>query len=1389
MTQSINHRLAALSPEKIKLLAQKMTAKKGRAVQIGDVKRIPPDGHVFPMSKAQERMWFLCQLTPGSPAYNNPIALRATVLNDWDLQVFERSLNDLIRRHEIFRTTFDFIDGRAVQIIHDHMPIGIDYLDFRELSPERQHDRAIQVAVAAGRHAFDLKTGPLLVVKIIQLSEKDYMLLFTPHHIISDGWSNAMFSKELSVIYDALTSNHPVELDASRLQYADYALWEQQWLTSPSYQAHLRFWKKQFADAVEPLQLPTDFPRPANLSFAGAMQTARLNPQVAKGVRALAQQANVTMFNILLAAFKVLLFRYTGQSDLVVGTPVANRGQKAAQQMYGLFLNTLALRTQPVGDMPFADFLQQVRTVSQQALQYQQMPFEKLVDELHLKRDLAAPPLFQVMFVHQNIPALYEVPGMRIELFKVDYGVSKFDLNFWVEEIDDDMVLTLTYYTELFKPDTAQRMLSQYQRILAAVAVDPAQRLGRIALMDEQESARLLRGWNPAFDLPLPALAGIHQLFEAQADRHPDRPAVVSGNDMLSYAQLNVQANQLARQLRHMGVGPNIVVGVMAERSVAMLVAILGVMKAGGAYLPLDPELPAQRLAFMLSDARAQVLIGRTVVDADISKPPIQTVLLDRGPVELAGHASTNLPAAADSSHPAYIMYTSGTTGAPKGVCIEQRQLLSYVDAIGPSMALTAGDRLATVSSLAADLGNTMIFPALAHGATVHIVSRETAMDADAMAAYMAGNHIDCLKITPSHLNALLSAARPENLIPNKLLILGGEACPMTLIEQVRNLSPNCRILNHYGPTETTIGALTYAVPDDIRHVPHAGAAPIGRPLPGASVYLLDSYMQPVPMGVAGEIYLGGRQVARGYVNQPELTAERFVANPFKAGERLYRTGDRGRFDEDGNMMFLGRLDSQVKIRGYRVELQEIETLLQTHASISQAVARFQPDGDHSHLTAYIVAQPDVDVDRESIVRFLRKQLPDYMIPAAIIALDAIPLTANGKIDYHALPAQTGLPRPGIHTYHGPRDGVELALTQIWRELLATDVVGIDDNFFDLGGHSLLAVQLMARIKKEFGRRLPLSDLFECGSIHALATRLRLAGNTQRQPSALAPIQAQGAGMAFFFVHPAGGNVLCYYELARCLGAECPFYGLQALPVMDHTRIEVMAEHYLQAMQPVMPEGPFVLGGWSMGAVIAFEMARQLTTGGHEPVLLAVLDQPAPGFDASAAAAALAEDDAARLCAFARKVELLIGRSLNIACQDLQGKDSLEQARLLLARFKSCRFLPDDTTETDFHAFLEMQKAHNQATAAYRPHPFDGPLLLLRAQSAMSAGAEAESDQTMIDAAPDSDLGWQGLATRPIQIQTVPGNHISMMAPPHVTDLADKLRKWIDNCNLEASGH
>ncbi|MDQ1592735.1 MAG: hypothetical protein QOG71_3362 [Pyrinomonadaceae bacterium] len=1059
------------------------------------------DGEALPLSFAQQRLWFLDQYEPESAAYNIPAAVRLS--GALDMPALERTFDEVVRRHESLRTSFAVADGEARQEIAPSLTMKLHVVDLRA-TPEHEREATVQrMALDEALRPFDLSTVPLLRARLLQLGEREHVLLLTMHHIVSDGWSMAVLIREVATLYEAFSHNLPSPLAELSVQYADFAHWQRRWLQGEVLERQLAYWTRQLAGMPAALELPADHPRPAVQSYRGATRHFALPPNLSDALQARAASEGVTLFMLLLAAFQTLLHRYTGQEDISVGSPIANRNRAETESLIGFFVNTLVMRADLSGDPTFSELLGRVREVALAAYTHQDLPFERLVGELQPERRTSHSPLFQVLFVLQNapMPAL-ELPGLTLTPIIADTGIAKFDLTLSLEETPHGLKGSFGYNTDLFEPPTIERMAGHFRTLLEGIAAHPARRLSELPLLTERETRQLLDEWNDTA-AAYPRDVCFHELFERQVEQTPAAPALVFEDETLTYAELNTRANKLARHLRRLGVGADALVGICVERSIEMVIGLVGILKAGAGYVPLDPSHPKERLAFMLEDTRAPVLLTESRLLESLPAHKAQVVCLDADRQAIAQESGNNLDLETDARQLAYVIYTSGSTGKAKGVLIEQRRLVNYVYGVLERLRLAPDAAYAWVQPLTVDSSVTAIFPPLVMGGTLHLLSRERTASAEAMSDYFTRHRIDCLKIAPSHLAALqAAAARPEQLLPRRTLVLGGEVSHWAYVRELQAMPSSCELFNHYGPTETTVGVTTYRIKRDGASETHdapetaAATVPIGRPLANTQAYILDHHLRPVPAGIPGELFIGGDCLARGYLNRPELTAEMFIPDSFgaQAGARLYRTGDLVRYLEGGAIEFLGRLDHQVKIRGFRIELGEIEAALAEHPSIREALVLTYDDGGgngsdggNKRLVAYAVAEAGQATAPAELRGFLKKKLPEYMIPAAFVMLDALPLTPHGKFDRRALPAPTFARDEAAETFVAPRTPVEHRLAEIWRQVLGVGSVGVDDNFFELGGDSILSIQIIARANQA-GLRLTPKQLFQYQTITGLAS-------------------------------------------------------------------------------------------------------------------------------------------------------------------------------------------------------------------------------------------------------------------------------------------------------------
>jgi amino acid adenylation domain-containing protein len=1031
------------------------------------------------MSFAQQRIWFMDQLSPGGFAYNITGGLR--IEGPLDVPALERALGELVRRHEPLRTVFVAVEGRPVQVVQPEGPFRLPVVDV-EAKPaaDREAERA-RLMTEEGRRPFDLGRGPLFRAHLYRLGPAEHALQLTLHHIVADGWSLGVLAKELTALYSAYVTGAAAP-PPPPVRYADLVHRQRERLRGPAYEAQAAYWRERFTPPPPVLELPSDRPRPPVQTFDGSVETLEIPTALVETLRALGRTHGVTLFMVMLGALDVLLHRYTGLDDIVIGTPIANRTEVATEQVIGLFANTLVLRTDLSGEPTVRELLQRVRDTALGAYGAQDFPFERLVEMVQPVRDMSHSPIFQVMFLFQNIPfEPVDLAGLTLSHLEIRTSSAKTDLTLEVWETRSGLRVSIEYNTDLFDAETIRRLGDHFQRLLEEFVADPDRPVSALPLLGESEWRRLGTTWN-ATEAPVPDHM-VPALFEAEAARAPEAIAACFEERSLTYRELNERANRLARRLEGMGVGRETLVGVLVERSLDMLVAVLAVMKAGGTYVPLDPAYPTDRLEFMLTDGKIGTLITQAaLVDRLAMGEDVQTICFDRDAALVASESGGDGAGQSAPADIAYVIYTSGSTGRPKAVQIPHRALANLLAGFRAIVEPGPRDVLVAVTTLSFDIAGLELFLPLVTGGRVVIASREVAADPAKLMRLLTDAGATIVQATPATWRMLVEAGWQS--APGLRVLCGGEALPADLA--ARLLATGAVVWNVYGPTETTIWSTAHRL-DEARE-----PIPIGRPIANTRVYVLDRHRQPVPIGVPGELYIGGAGVARGYLARPELTAERFLPDRFAADPeaRLYRTGDVVRYRSDGAIEFLGRVDHQVKVRGFRIELGEIESVLARHPAVAQAVvvAREDRPGDR-YLAAYLRPAGAAPAVAE-LRAFLKEYLPDYMVPSIFTSLASLPLTPNGKVDRKRLPEPEERRVVSQAPFLAPRGRTEGALAATWREVLRLEQVGIDDNFFDLGGHSLLLVQVQAKLRSALGQDVPIVEMFQYPTIRTMAAHL-----------------------------------------------------------------------------------------------------------------------------------------------------------------------------------------------------------------------------------------------------------------------------------------------------------
>jgi amino acid adenylation domain-containing protein len=1341
----------------------------------------------LPLSYAQEHLWFLDRLTPGQHTYNAPMALR--LHGPLDTAVLAKSLEQVVARHEILRTRYSDVDGTPRQVIEPPGPLKLPVLDLSGITDPQSRRAAVEAAVVSKTRApFDLARGPLVRPLLIRLSTDDHIFQLTLHHICVDGWSGALLLRELGACYASFATGSPLQLAVPRLQYADFALWQRKQHTEAALDEQVAYWRQHLAGAPA-LELPTDRPRPAEPTGAGSGVRRVMPPELGRGLAEFARDEHASLFMVLLAGFNALLHRYTGQSDISVGVPSAGRPHPDLEDLVGFFVNMFVARTDLQGDPTFRELVGRVRDVVLDASEYQDIPFERLVSELRPTRSVGRNPLFQVSFqLEHGLPENFAMADVEAQPLDFDaFGASRFDLSVLAIHGPDGFVMEAEYSTELFEQERMQRLLEHLELLLASALASPDARISELAVMSEEESATLAEWSGRAHTVPLARKRPrVDRLIAAWALRAPDATALRFGDEKLTYRQLVARSDDLAARLQRAGVGPEVVVAVCLERSVDLVVALLAVIRAGGAYVPLDPADPPARLGYVVADSGARLVLvgdaglpGSVELPSDVhacrvgtasgGEPAVHGGLLrtvdgaeipdgDGRPAQ--GDVAEGARLARDTEPLsvlgapegiAYLIYTSGSTGRPKGVMVRHGGLSHFVEASAAHLGIDRETRMLQFASVSFDASVLEIFTTLCAGGTVVLIGREERLGRD-LADAIRSTATTLALVAPTALTTLDVTDLPSL----RAVVTGGELCPLDVVERLA-AHPGIRFFNAYGPTEATV-IVTF---EEVTR-PTGAPPPIGRPLPGTSLYVVDRCLRLVPAGVPGELLVGGAQLTRGYLDRPGLTASRFIPDPFgdEPGGRLYRTGDLVRYDADGSLEFLSRVDRQVKVRGFRIELDEIEVALGRQPQVRGAAVTVQRDrAGEQRIVAYVTTHHEVTATE--LRTGLGDWLPSHMVPSSFVVLDAFPLTSGGKIDRTALASAAIAPNEVEPAGSRELTPIEAAITEVFQDVLGQSV-GPADDFFAVGGNSLQVARVASRIEARFGGRVRLRDFYTACTVEKLAElveQARSSSTTKDPDGAGGPLPfAKPAGPAspppLYLVHPSGGSALCYRELAALLtGPEAgtggrEVYGFDAPGLDGNTRplagIEELAAWHVRALLPHRPRGPYHLGGWSTGGVVAFEMARQLTGLGHEVPSVVLFDSSFPGADPVTA------EGMFRL--FASDLAGLAGRAAPELPPGLRDQQSL------LALIEEYGLLPDGVGIADVRHRLAVFMATVGAIDTYVPRRVDSELVVVRAADA----------GTLLDA-------WPEFGAVGSRILTVAGTHYSMLRAPHVDELARAL--------------
>ncbi len=1367
LTDELRALIANRKPEIVAALRQGAAT-----VDDGPVLQKAPRDEPLPLSFAQQRLWFLHKLNPDDPVYNLTIDLPLPDLPDVD--ALERALGEMAKRHEILRVVFQDIEGIPTQVITDVLP-RLRVVDAQGADEASRARATAELVQAEAQRPFDLDAAPPVRATLIRAGAGTHLIVVL-HHVLGDGWSMGLIVQELKALYEAEIGQRPSGLPDLAWQYVDYAYSTRSHFDRTDQGANEAYWRAKLSSDHAPMELPIDRPRPKELGSRGAIHAFRFPPAVAQGLRALSRDSHVTLFATLLAAYEILLHRYTGRSSIVLGTPVANRPTVELEAMIGLFVNTVVMRGDLAGDPTVRELLVRTRNEWLEANEHGDYPFEKIVDLVRPDRHMTHSPLFQTSFILQNTPGIGTYGAIS--------AGAVFELSLFVWDVGEDLAASFEYNRDLFEPDTIARMAGHLLTLAEAMVAGPDTAISTLPLLTPAESRQLLVEWNDTDALPL-ATEPVQSGFERQVVRNPDGVAVRFEDAALTYRELDEAANRLAHHLIALGVGAEVRVGICLERSTDVAVAVLGVLKAGGAYVPIDPAFPQARIEFIAEDAGLHVLITTKATNSAIGAPRCAVLDLDRDRDDIASRLRTlptTTPAPRDA---AYVLYTSGSTGKPKGTVVEHAGVSNYLRWMCDTFPLEPGEPVLHTTSFAFDISVRELFWPLSSGAEIILAPGEALADPAALADLVVEHGAVSVRFVPPMLSFFLEEPQFAKCGTLRWIFCGGEAMPSALqsrfFARCDETGLNAALVNTYGPTETTINVTAWTC-DRVERGP---TAPIGRPLANTRVYVLDEQRLPVPIGVRGELYVGGAPVARGYLGRPEMTAERFLPDLFSSDptDRIYRTGDLVRWRGEGVLEFLGRNDNQLKIRGRRIEPGEVESVLWAHPGIAAAAVLPRRDpGGSIRLIAYVSPREDHPVSTPDLREDLRQQLPEHMVPDAFVWVDTLPLTANGKLDRSALPEPDALEGPA-GSFVPPANALEATVADIWRGLLGAARVGVEDNFFDLGGHSLLVIQLQRRLKAATGCELTVADLFRHQTVratveHIVASRgpddaaspssgkeaMSEASATRTRSSCVASIQPTGRMPTIFVVPGLSGEILSYGPLARALGEDQPLYGLRSVGIDGDEepldRVEDIAARFVADIRAMQPSGPYHIVGVCIGGLIAFELAQQLVTEGERVALLTLVETWSPSthrrIRQRSPLAAVVGFVTGRVT---RHMEHLRGRSF---------RDKLTYLRSKMHVVGQIATTGDVYRGDQSARARDLVMARNgYAAAHYQPRAYRGRVAIVICSDRPTP-------------APDPRLIWRDLATEECPILEIGAQDSGgVLQVPHVQHLAEALRTWM----------
>ena len=1393
LTSQLRSELAERKAEIIALLQNNNSPEKSTPSRIQSASR----NQSLPLSFAQQRLWFLDQLESNSSFYNLPEAMRFQ--GELKIDILQQALDEIVVHHEILRTNYIAKNGNPIQSIAEPRPVKLKIIDLQQYEVVEQEIQIQKVLQQESQFPFNLASDLMIRGCLLKLSSSEQILLLVQHHIASDGWSMGILWEQLTQLYLAFLEGKPNPLPKLPIQYVDYAVWQRKWLSSEVIERQLNYWKKQLANANPLLELPTDHPRPSVQTYRGARQTHKLSPSLSAAINQLCRQEGVTLYMTLLAAFQVLMHRYSRQEDIMVGSAIAGRNQIEVEELIGFFVNTLILRNDLSGNPSFKELLSKVRSTTLDAYAHQDLPFEKLVEELNPERSLSYSPLFQVMFVLQNTPTQTEkLLGLDTKLVRIETSTAKFDLDLSVEEKGDGLIASWTYNIDLFDAATIERMREHFQILLEGIVANPNQPIDHLPMLTEKERQQLLIEWNNT-STDYPQNKCIHQLVEEQVELTPDAIAVIFQERQLTYRELNNRANQLAHYLQKLGVRNDALVGICVERSLEMVVGLLGILKAGCAYVPLDPTYPQERLHFMLQDTQVSVLLTNQSLVTELPEYDAQLVLLDADWDKIEQEKQENLIPEVSPESLGYVIYTSGSTGKPKGVPMTQIALYNLILWQLRNTTIFAQAKTLQFSPISFDVSFQEIFSTWCAGGTLVLIGEEMRRDARALLSLLKEQAVERLFLPFVALQQLAEVAQVSGLVPDHLqdIITAGEQLQITpAITYLFTNLPNARLHNHYGPSESHV-VTAFTLNGSVET--WSPLPPIGRAIANTHIFILDSHLQPVPIGIPGELYIGGVCLARGYLNRPELTAEKFIPNPFSHEKvpYLYKTGDLVRYLRSGDIEYLGRIDNQVKIRGFRIELGEVESTLCQHPSVQTAVVIPREDiPGNKRLVAYIVPKLEQKPTITELRNFLKLKLASYMIPSSFIMMEVLPLTPSGKLDRRALPA------PDLSSFQldaefvPPKNPTEELLAKIWTDILGVERVGVNDNFFALGGHSLLSVRLVSEIEKAFNFQIPLSSLFKISTIAEIAELI-----CDKKPLETIDEQEMSLGLSLddyraLLSHSAGKvglrlgkrgliiNILPDSQTTsqpfiwigevrtgKKLNLKRPLYVMPGASLSTSMNsyndyISVIASLLVDELLSVSSCESYALGGWCYNGLVALEMAQRLRKLGKKVDLVTLIDSDSLGVS--------------KIYRFAHKINFYLG-TIRFHLFKLSKLSLTDKWDYIMSRLKPSENnfndhnLKNNADDTKFEFDQEAFNVLSKAVVDYKPKAYRGKVLLVIGTEQIVYG---EKDVKYFDLSwLFPYCGWGNILCGEVHVSNIKCDHLELMEDPYCEQVGVAIQK------------